>query len=102
MTNETMTLGPASGTAWDSTKKMPVPTVEPTPNIVSWKVPILRLRFSEAPAATGASETGRRRSICSFSISRLSGLAQHGGELGDRPVDVLGGDHQRRRKSQRR
>ena len=30
-----LTLGPALGTAWDSTKKMPVPTVAPTPNIVS-------------------------------------------------------------------
>ena len=38
--NETITAGPASGTAADSTKKMPVPTVAPTPNIVSWKVPI--------------------------------------------------------------
>ena len=60
-----MTLGPASGTASESTKKMPVPTVAPTPNMVSWKVPIVRLRFAEAPCATGAPITGRRRSICS-------------------------------------
>ena len=63
--NETTTAGPAPGTATDSTKKMPVPTVAPTPNIVSWKVPIVRLRWSEAPCATGAPMTGRRRSICS-------------------------------------
>ena len=37
-----ITAGPASGTASWSTKKMPVPTVAPTPNIVSWKVPKLR------------------------------------------------------------
>ena len=36
--------GPASGTASWRTKKMPVPTVAPTPNIISWKVPKLRLR----------------------------------------------------------
>jgi hypothetical protein len=44
---------------------MPVPTVAPTPNIVSWTTPIERLRLSEAPWATGAPMTGRRRSICS-------------------------------------
>jgi hypothetical protein len=43
-TNETSTAGPASGTAAESTKKMPVPTVAPTPNSVSWNVPILLLR----------------------------------------------------------
>ena len=63
-----ITLGPAFGTAWDSTKKMPVPTVAPTPNMVSWNVPIERLRFSEAPCATGAPMTGRRRSICSVRL----------------------------------
>ena len=65
--NDTMTLGPASGTASDSTKKIPVPTVAPIPNIASWNVPIERLRFSEAPCATGALINGRRRSICSTS-----------------------------------
>ena len=40
-----ITAGPASGTASWSTKKMPVPTVAPTPNIVSWKVPKLRLEL---------------------------------------------------------
>ena len=63
-----ITLGPAFGTAWDSTKKMPVPTVQPTPNMVSWKTPMLRLRFSEAPWATGAPRIGRRRNICSISV----------------------------------
>ena len=42
-----ITAGPASGTAEDSTKKMPVPTVAPTPNIISWKVPMVR--FSCGP-----------------------------------------------------
>ena len=42
--NETRTAGPAFGTACCSTKKIPVPTVAPTPNIVSWNVPILRFR----------------------------------------------------------
>ena len=73
MMNETMTLGPASGTAWDSTKKMPVPTVEPTPNMVSWNVPILRLRWSADPYATGAPTTGRRRSICSVRLIEVAG-----------------------------
>jgi hypothetical protein len=41
MTSETSTAGPASGTAAESTKKIPVPIVAPTPNIVSWNVPIL-------------------------------------------------------------
>ena len=40
-----ITAGPASGTASWSTKKMPVPTVAPTPNIVSWKVPKLPLEL---------------------------------------------------------
>lgn len=40
MMNETMTAGPDLGTASESTKKMPVPTVAPTPNMVSWNVPI--------------------------------------------------------------
>jgi hypothetical protein len=35
MTNEISTAGTASGTACCSTMKMPVPTVAPTPNIVS-------------------------------------------------------------------
>ena len=68
MMNETITPGPASGTACESTKKMPVPIVEPTPNMVSWNVPKLRLRWSAAPCATGAPMTGRRRSICSLRL----------------------------------
>jgi hypothetical protein len=63
ITNEISTAGPAFGTACCSTMKIPVPTVAPTPNIVSWNVPILRLRWSEAPWATGAPMTGRRRNI---------------------------------------
>src|SRR6478752_1390909 len=46
--NDRMTAGPASGTASCNTKKMPVPTVAPTPNMVSWKVPMVR--FSSGPA----------------------------------------------------
>ena len=42
---------------------MPVPTVEPTPNIVNWNAPILRLRLLTAPWATGAPGTGRRRHL---------------------------------------
>ena len=49
MMNETTTEGPAMGAASWRTKKMPVPTVAPTPNIVSWKVPMVRLRPSDAP-----------------------------------------------------
>ena len=37
-----ITAGPATGIASLSTKKMPVPTVAPTPNIMSWNVPSLR------------------------------------------------------------
>ena len=44
ITNEIITAGPASAPPADSTKKMPVPTVAPTPNIVSWNVPIVRFR----------------------------------------------------------
>ena len=47
-TNDTRTAGPASGTVWARTKKMPVPIVAPTPNIISWNVPIERLS-SEPP-----------------------------------------------------
>ncbi len=43
-----MTAGPASGIDSLSTKKMPVPMVAPTPNIMSWKVP--RLRLSSSPS----------------------------------------------------
>ena len=44
---DTITAGPTSGTAKERTKKMPVPTVAPTPNIISWKVPMVR--FSCGP-----------------------------------------------------
>ncbi len=39
---ETVIAGPASGTRPGGTKKMPVPTVAPMPNMVSWKVPTVR------------------------------------------------------------
>ena len=53
-TNDRTTAGPASGTASDRTKKMPVPTVAPTPNIVSWNTPMVRLRL-----VVGAVRDGR-------------------------------------------
>ncbi len=59
-----ITAGPASGTASWSTKKMPVPTVAPTPNSVSWKVP--KLRSSSGPACGPLSPAmGLRRFSCS-------------------------------------
>ena len=68
MMNDRTTPGPAWGTASDNTKKMPVPTVDPMPNIASWKVPMERFRCCDAPWATGALMRGRRRSICSISV----------------------------------
>ena len=57
------TAGPASGTASCRTKKMPVPTVAPTPNIVSWKVP--KLRSSSGPeCGPFCSRIGLRRFSC--------------------------------------
>ena len=47
-----ITDGPDLGTASESTKKMPVPTVAPTPNMVSWNVPMVRL--SSGPCAAPA------------------------------------------------
>ena len=44
--NETITAGPASGTASCITKNTPVPTVAPTPNIMSVNVPSDRSRPS--------------------------------------------------------
>ena len=41
--NETRTAGPAFGTASPRMTKMPVPTIEPTENIVSASRPIVRL-----------------------------------------------------------
>src|SRR3954454_20926163 len=61
--NETMTAGPLSGTASWSTKKMPVPTVAPTPNIISWKVPKLRFRSGPSWPPRGG-RIGLRRVSC--------------------------------------
>ena len=47
MMNEMMTAAPAFGIDSLSTKKIPVPTVAPTPNMVNWNVP--RLRASSSP-----------------------------------------------------
>lgn len=60
----TTTPGPASGTDSLSTKKMPVPTVAPTPNIISWNV--VRLRASSSPSWWCCRKTiGLRRVSCS-------------------------------------
>src|SRR3954451_18168585 len=67
-TKATITAGPASGTAWPSTKKMPVPIVAPTPNIVSWNVPIVR--SSWGPCGCALSPTGLRRQSSPLSPGR--------------------------------
>ena len=43
----TSTAGPAFGIASLRTKKIPVPTVAPTPNIINWKV--FRFLASSSP-----------------------------------------------------
>ena len=48
-----MTAGPASGTASCMTKKMPVPTVAPTPSMVSWKVPMRRSKATGSARSAG-------------------------------------------------
>ena len=53
-----------------------VPTVEPTPNMVSSNAPMPRLRWSAAPCATGAPVTGRRRSICAVRLIELAGKSR--------------------------
>lgn len=72
-----MTDGPALGTASCSTKKTPVPTVAPTPNIVSWNVEILRAR-PPWPEVRDVGSTGLRRHICCWididAAPRVSGL----------------------------
>ena len=61
--NEMITAGPATGMASLSTKKIPVPTVAPTPNIISWNVP--RLRVSSSPVwCLRWKMMGLRRSNC--------------------------------------
>src|ERR1700760_937740 len=95
---------------------MPVPTVAPTPNIVSWKTPIVRLSSWEAPCATGAPRIGRRRSICSvkltvaeviippvkmlrsWSEATLAPFGEDGSETIHCPVDFSLGDDDRRRE----
>ena len=67
ITNDTITAGPATGTATESTKKMPVPMVAPTPNIDNWNTPIVRassLRPVSAPVSSDISGTGLRRNNC--------------------------------------
>ena len=65
-----MTAGPASGTASCSTKKMPVPTVAPTPNMVSWKVP--KLRSSSGPSCGPFfTAIGFLRVSCSLSVTDM-------------------------------
>jgi hypothetical protein len=62
-----MTAGPAVGTVSLSTKKIPVPMVEPTPNMVSWNgvMPRFRCLCSASPPlmSRASSSTGflRRR-----------------------------------------
>ena len=58
--------GPAEGTWVVSTKKMPVPIVAPTPNIVSWKSPIVRT----SPVSRPPGSSGLRRIIRVMSGSR--------------------------------
>src|SRR4029078_13483567 len=68
ITNDQITAGPATGTACESTKKMPVPMVAPTPNIESWKSPIERVSSLwpvSVPVSADISGTGLRRKSCS-------------------------------------
>ena len=58
MTNDQTTAGPATGTAWDRTKKMPVPIVAPMPIIESWNSPIERA--SSPSGGVGAGLGGHR------------------------------------------
>src|SRR5690349_23437043 len=59
-----MTPGPAFGTAALRTMKIPVPIVAPTPSMVSWNRPIVRLSSPPsvvAPVSATNAETGFRR-----------------------------------------
>ena len=51
-TNEIRTAGPAFGTASPRITKMPVPTIDPTLNIVSASRPMDRLRVVCSPSAS--------------------------------------------------
>ncbi len=61
MTNDQITAGPATGTACDRMKKIPVPSVPPTPIMVSEKRPMLRLR---CPSSDAVVVVGFLRSSC--------------------------------------
>ena len=75
ITNDRITAGPASGTAADRTKKMPVPIVAPTPNMASWKVPIERGRCSPcSPAACCPRATGPASAAVAPASTRNSPL----------------------------
>src|SRR3954452_2917567 len=63
-TNDTMTAGPATGTAAVRTMKMPVPIVAPIPNIESWNKPIERASSPvpvSVPVSSVIAVTGLRR-----------------------------------------
>ncbi len=59
-----ITAGPASGTASCMTKNTPVPTVEPTPNIMSVNVP--SDRSSPSLDVTAAGVIGFLRQSCAL------------------------------------
>ncbi|SHX02246.1 Uncharacterised protein [Mycobacteroides abscessus subsp. abscessus] len=95
-------------------KKIPVPTVAPTPIMVSWKVPIDCLRCPPAPWAVGAPEVGRRRSSCWARLGdegamlppvagrKLPEAGQRISELVYRPIDFALGDDKGWREPERR
>ena len=67
-----VTAGPALGTASCRTKKMPVPTVAPTPSIVSWNV--VMLRSSAGPACASYERTIPRRACGGLIATTASGV----------------------------
>jgi hypothetical protein len=67
-----MTAGPATGTACDITKKMPVPMVAPTPIMLSWNSPIERASCPppwSVPVSSAIDMTGLRRNDCCMSVA---------------------------------
>ena len=67
-----MTAGPATGTACDITKKMPVPMVAPTPIIVSWNSPMDRGSSPppvSAPVSSSIALAGLRRKDCCMIVA---------------------------------